>query len=135
MTTPPRPVRDLDSAPFWDALDRHELLVQRCTACGSLQFPFRPVCTACLAPSPSTIAVSGTGEIVSWITTHRVFHPAFADRVPYTTVLVRLAEQSDLLVYGGWLGPVALLREGLRVHGRFSDHEGFTLVDWEPQEP
>lgn len=134
MSTPPRPVADLDSAPFWEGLTRHELLVQRCAACSSLQFPFRPACSRCLAPSPEPVAVSGRGTVLSWIVTHRVFHPAFADRVPYTTALVRLAEQDDLLLYGTWTGSEPPGAEGVPVVARFVDHDDFTLVDWEPEE-
>lgn len=134
MTTPPpRPVPDLDSAPFWAALTRHELLVQHCDACGELQFPFRPACTRCLAPAPTTRAVSGRARVLSWVITHRVFHPAFADRVPYTTVLVRLEEGDDLLLYGLWDGELPPQAEGEGALARFVDHEGFTLVVWAPE--
>ena len=132
-TPPPSPSPDLDSAPFWAGLRRHELLVQRCEKCGALQFPFRPACTRCLAESPASQPVSGRGTLLSWVVTHRVFHPAFADRVPYTTVLVRLAEQDDLLMYGTWIGARPPQVEGTPVVARFADHNDFTLVDWGPE--
>lgn len=124
---------DLDSAPYWDALVRHELLVQHCDACGARQFPFRPACTRCLEPAPSTRAVSGRATVLSWVITHRVFHPAFAGRVPYTTVLVRLEEGDDLLMYGIWDADRPPMSEGQGALARFVDHEGFTLVAWTPE--
>jgi uncharacterized protein len=132
MSAPPSPSPDADSAPFWAGLHRHELLVQRCDKCAALQFPFRPACSRCLAALPGTVPVSGRGTVLSWIVSHRVFHPAFADRVPYTTVLVRLAEQDDLLMYGTWLGAQPPQAEGVPVVARFADHDDFTLVEWEP---
>jgi uncharacterized OB-fold protein len=44
--------------------------------------------------------VAGTGEVHSWIVTHQVYAPTFVDLVPYTTVLVRLDEQDDILIPG-----------------------------------
>lgn len=132
MTLPPRPVPDHDSAPFWEGLKRHELLVQRCDYCGELQFPFRPACTKCASTTLSTVAVSGRGTVLSSVVTHRVFHPAFAERVPYTTVLVQLDEGDDLLMYGMLSGASDALREGERVLASFVDYDGFTLAEWTP---
>jgi hypothetical protein len=53
--------------------------------------------------------------------------------VPYTTVLVRLAEQDDLLIYGTWIGAQPPQVEGTPVVARFADHDDFTLVDWGPE--
>lgn len=132
MSTPPRPVRDLDSAAYWDGLTRHELLVQQCSNCDALQFPFRPACVKCTAFGVEPVAVSGRATVLSWITTHRVFHPSFADRVPYTTVLVRLEEGAGLLMYGLWSDAEPPAGEGAAAHARFVDHDDFTLVEWEP---
>jgi uncharacterized OB-fold protein len=47
--------------------------------------------------------VAGTGEVHSWVTTHKIYAPAFAELVPYITVLVRVDEQSDILIPGRFL--------------------------------
>src|SRR4051794_32299277 len=39
----PRPPRNQDNAFFWEGVDRHELLIQRCTSCGKLRHPPRPM--------------------------------------------------------------------------------------------
>ena len=133
MSAAIRPIPDLDSAPFWEGLRRHELLVQRCESCGVLQFPFRPACVSCLASSPTTHPVSGRGTLLSWVVTHRAFHPAFSEYLPYTTALVRLAEQDDLLMYGTWIDVEPPQAEGVAVIARFVDHDGFTLLEWSPR--
>jgi uncharacterized OB-fold protein len=38
------------------------------------------------------VPVSGKGEVYSFNVMHQVYHPAFAERVPYAVVLVKLAE-------------------------------------------
>jgi hypothetical protein len=61
-----------------------------------------------------------------------VFAPAFRDAVPYCTVQVRLAEQEDLLLIGGWQSD-AEPGVGEPVRACFTPADaGFVLLDWEP---
>jgi hypothetical protein len=48
------------------------------------------------------------------VTTHNVYSAAFAKLVPYTTVLIRLDEQPDILIPGQFRSSVDL-HQGLRV--------------------
>jgi uncharacterized OB-fold protein len=41
--------------------------------------------------------VSGLGKVFSFVTYHRVYHPAFANDVPYVVALVELDEGPRLL--------------------------------------
>jgi uncharacterized OB-fold protein len=41
--------------------------------------------------------VSGRGKVFSFVTFHRVYHPAFAGEVPYAVALVELDEGPRLL--------------------------------------
>jgi uncharacterized OB-fold protein len=41
--------------------------------------------------------VSGRGKVFSFVTFHRVYHPAFATEVPYVVALVELEEGPRLL--------------------------------------
>ena len=41
--------------------------------------------------------MSGRGKVFSFVTYHRVYHPAFAKEVPYVVALVELAEGPRLL--------------------------------------
>lgn len=94
----PVPVPDEASAGFWAVAARHELAMQRCTACGRYAYPPGVVCTGCLAPEPSFRwePVSGRGRVASWTVIHQAFLPGFAADVPYTVVEVELEEQRGL---------------------------------------
>jgi uncharacterized OB-fold protein len=98
MTTTPEtirtarsaPVEDADSAEFWAAARRGELLLQQCTVCEHWQFPPRVLCTCCGAPVRWR-AAAGTGTLYSFTVVHRA--PAdFADLAPYAVGLADLAE-------------------------------------------
>ena len=131
---PPKPLPrpDLDSLPFWQGVQVGELRVQRCGACGRLRWPAREICPACHAPDGEWIRVSGRGTIASWLRTHQVFFGAFKPDVPYVTVQVRLDEQPDLLMLGGWAG-AGEPKSGAAVEAVFVPAgEGATLVHWRP---
>ncbi|WP_433326456.1 Zn-ribbon domain-containing OB-fold protein [Spirillospora sp. CA-294931] len=126
---------DRDSAAWWDAVRRHELTLQRCAACREVRFPPRAMCNRCGAESAEWVPALGTGRVYSWVVTHQVFAPALAGRVPYTTLLVRLDDGPDLLMYGNLAeGAPADLRPGLPVEAVFEDAEdGTTLINWRPR--
>jgi hypothetical protein len=81
-----------DDARFWDALRAGELRIQRCAACGAFRHPPRPQCARCGASGSDWPVVAGTGEVWSYTIVHPPTLPAFADRVPYGAVVVRLDE-------------------------------------------
>lgn len=84
-----RPGIDRGNQWFWDGVERHELLIQRCASCGTLRMPPAPMCGACQSlewePHPAT----GRGTIHSWIVSR---HPTETDAVPRIVVLVDLEE-------------------------------------------
>jgi uncharacterized OB-fold protein len=84
-------------APFWEAARRHELVVQRCGGCGAYRFPARDLCSRCLSRDAAWTRVSGRGVIFSVAVMHQVYHPGFADDVPYAVVVVELEEGARLL--------------------------------------
>ena len=93
----PLPERTPAMAPFWDAARRHRLVVQRCTACGTLRFPARDICSRCLSRTADWAPVSGRGTVFSFAVMHQVYHPGFAESVPYAVVVVELEEGARLL--------------------------------------
>lgn len=86
------PQVDEDNRPFWEALERGELLVWRCATCAGTFLPPLPGCPHCGATTVAPQPASGTGELENWIVIHRAMSPAFADEVPYVVGAVRLAE-------------------------------------------
>ena len=88
----PLPQISTEMAPFFEAARRQQLVVQRCHGCGTLRFPARDRCSACLAREAEWVPVSGRGTVFSFAVMHQVYHPGFAAEVPYAVVLVALDE-------------------------------------------
>lgn len=86
----PRPVVNRDNAGFWAGVAEHRLLIQRCTGCGVLRFPWLPGCNACGAPDWDTVEASGEGTVYSYVVMHHPPFPAFDP--PYAVGLIELAE-------------------------------------------
>ncbi|MEU8567871.1 bifunctional MaoC family dehydratase N-terminal/OB-fold nucleic acid binding domain-containing protein [Streptomyces pathocidini] len=86
----PRPVVNRDNAGFWDGVARQQLLIQRCTGCGTLRFPWLPGCNSCGSADWETVHASGAGTVYSYVVMHHPPFPAF--QPPYAVGLVELAE-------------------------------------------
>lgn len=83
------------TAPFWDAATRHELVIQRCQACGRHQFYPRPFCLACDSDNVIWVAAAGTGAVYALTTVRIQIAPPFEP--PYIVALVELDEGPRLL--------------------------------------
>ncbi|MFF4588548.1 bifunctional MaoC family dehydratase N-terminal/OB-fold nucleic acid binding domain-containing protein [Streptomyces sp. NPDC001388] len=86
----PRPVVNRDNAGFWEGVRDHRLLLQRCTACAGLRFPWLPGCHACGCPEWDTVEAAGEGTVFSYVVLHHPPFPAFEP--PYAIGLIELAE-------------------------------------------
>ncbi|MFE9562721.1 bifunctional MaoC family dehydratase N-terminal/OB-fold nucleic acid binding domain-containing protein [Streptomyces sp. NPDC006487] len=86
----PRPVINRDNRGFWDGVREHKLLIQRCTACATLRFPWLPGCNTCGSADWDTVEASGAGTVFSYVVMHHPPFPAFDP--PYAVALVELAE-------------------------------------------
>ena len=91
----PRPAPE--SVPYWEAAKHHKLEVPHCNACGHYWFPPSASCPHCLSTDFAFTPVSGRGKVFSFVTFHRVYHPAFEQEVPYVVALVELEEGPRLL--------------------------------------
>ena len=127
------PAGDRDSAPYWEGIRRHQLLLQHCGNCGTMRWPASPICKKCLSRNANWEPVSGTGKVASWIVVQRAPNPAFESAVPYAVVLVSPTDEPDLLVIGHVPRPhVPSLKRGLPVHTVFRDVDGATELEWHP---
>ena len=128
----PAPAPDGLDAPYWEAARRHELVVQRCTACGTFQFGPEWICHACRSFDLEWRPVAGRGRIYSWERVWHPVHPALANACPYLVVLVELPDAGHVRTVGNLLGdPMQDVSIGAEVEAVFEDHaEGFTLVQW-----
>ncbi|MFF3542526.1 bifunctional MaoC family dehydratase N-terminal/OB-fold nucleic acid binding domain-containing protein [Streptomyces platensis] len=73
----PRPVINRDNAGFWEGVRGHRLLIQRCTGCRTLRFPWLPGCNTCGSPDWDTVEASGAGTVFSYVVMHHPPFPAF----------------------------------------------------------
>jgi uncharacterized OB-fold protein len=84
------------SRPFWEAARRHQLMIQRCSACQSHIFYPRYNCPQCGSRDLEWVKASGKGKVYTYTVARRPTHPAFADRVPYVIAIVELEEGPHL---------------------------------------
>ena len=88
--TRPDPIETPDTAFFWAAAARGELVALGCADCGDLRHPPRPMCPRCHSTRRREVRLSGRGRVASWILPR---HPApigFAE--PPIVALVDLEE-------------------------------------------
>jgi uncharacterized OB-fold protein len=64
--------------------------LQCCRECATWRYPPGPACQACLSPEYDWKAVSGEGELLSWVVFHKQYLPAYP--APYNVIAVRLDE-------------------------------------------
>jgi uncharacterized OB-fold protein len=123
--TRPAPILTPDTAFFWEACGRGELVAQRCGACGALAHPPRPMCPRCHSLAREVARLSGRGEVWSWIVPR---HPApigFAE--PPVVALIQLDE--GLRLVSNVVGvAIDRMRNGLRVEVAFEPTAGGRAV-------
>ena len=83
---------------FWAGAARDELRIPRCESCGRLCWYPRERCRACDGGELPWTAVSGRGTLFSWAVVRRALVSAFAQKVPFVTGLVALAEDPAVRV-------------------------------------
>jgi uncharacterized OB-fold protein len=86
----PDPIETPDTAFFWAAAARGELVALACADCGELRHPPRPMCPACHSTRRVERRLSGRGRVLAWVLPR---HPApigFAE--PPLVALVDLEE-------------------------------------------
>jgi len=123
----PIPVPNFDNAGFWDGCRQRELRVQRCTSCGGVRHPPRPMCPQCNSVEFEWMKTSGRGTIYSFTIVHGPTLPAFQERAPHNVVVVELDEGPYIVSNVVECAPSAL-RIGARVEVTFSEvSESLTL--------
>jgi uncharacterized OB-fold protein len=96
MDLPLPEITDL-TRPYWDGLAEGVLRFQRCRSCGHAWLPARNACPRCLAADAGWETAQGSGRVVSWVVFHKAYHPAFADRIPYSVAIISLTEGPQLI--------------------------------------
>lgn len=134
MSGPARqlPPPDRDSAPWWEAISRGELSLQRCSDCGAWRWPARAICARCHSFAAGWEATDGCGRVASWVVTHQPFAPGWQDALPSVVVSVALDVAPEIQLLGNLISgePAA----GLPVRATFPETDGGRrLLQWEPR--
>ena len=127
----PRPAVTEDNAWWFDACKEHRLLIQRCTACGTLRHPTEPACAECHSFDWDTVEASGRGTVYSFVVNHYPQVPAFDS--PLAVGLIELEEGTRLVANLIDIEP-ASIEIGLPVEVVFIDHdEDLSLPAFRPR--
>jgi len=94
------PVSDEETVGFWEGTAAGELRLQACGDCGHLRFPPRVMCPECQSTNREWRAVSGRGNIWSFVVAHPPLLPAYAPFAPFPVITVTLQEGSSLRMVG-----------------------------------
>lgn len=132
----PMPRPDGLDAPYWEALEREVLMVQRCKDCGAWQWGPDWICHRCLSENLAFEAVEPAGRIYSFERVWHPVHPALKEQGPYLVALVELPQCDGARMVGNILGDARqAVRIGATARAVFEHHTeedpAFTLVQWQ----
>jgi NAD(P)-dependent dehydrogenase (short-subunit alcohol dehydrogenase family)/uncharacterized OB-fold protein len=99
LPTLPPAARSRAALRFTAAAAEGRFELQTCRACGTIQYPPRSACTACLSSRLEWREVDGAGELISDTTLHHSNELYYRERVPVRLGLVRLAGGPTLLTH------------------------------------
>jgi uncharacterized OB-fold protein len=88
----PIPVTDAVTKNYWQGCSKQELLLQKCSNCGHLQFYPRICCIKCMSQNLEWVRSSGRGTVHTFTMVHQNVTPGFAKEVPYVYAIVELTE-------------------------------------------
>ena len=125
----PLPLPDDVSRFFWDAAAEHRLALQRCTACGKLQYPPEVCCIHCQCEDFEIVEATGRGVLYSYSVVSRPLHSGFVNALPYVVALVELDDQPGLRMITNLVDipDGAKLKCGMPVEVMFEDRGAVTL--------
>jgi uncharacterized OB-fold protein len=93
----PLPHIDEESRPWWEALQRHELYIQKCIKCGDVRYYPRALCTNCMSSQVQWLKCSGRGKVYTFTATYQNQAPGFRESLPYIMAYVELDEGVKML--------------------------------------
>ena len=103
----PYPVADDLTRPFWDAANRHKLIIQHCKNCGEYRHPPREDCPICQSTDVEWSEISGRGTVFTFIIDHRNEVPGFDGNYVFAFII---PEETG----GKWLASPATSSSAIR---------------------
>lgn len=80
---------------FYKFVSERKIMAARCSECGTLLLPPRPVCTKCLSTDFKWVELRGKGKLLSYTVIH-VSPVQFESMAPYTVGIVELEDGPHL---------------------------------------
>lgn len=90
-----RAPRGHDNSWWWEGVDRGELTIQKCSACGELRHPPRPFCFKCQSDEWESITSTGVGTVYSYVVMHHPPIPGYP--YPQPVALIDLEEGTRIV--------------------------------------
>ena len=118
MYQKPIPLKTQDNQPYWDAADRHELMLQKCQTCHAYNHPPGPACAKCGSTELNweSQGCHITGTIYSYVVSYRPFLPGFQDDLPTIIAVVQLDHLQAVKIIGNVLDcPPEVIKIGMPV--------------------
>jgi len=116
----PRPALTQDNEFWFEGARQHRLLIQRCTKCGTLRHPPRPMCSECRSYEWDVVDATGRGAVYSFVVNHYPQVPAFD--YPLAVGLIELEEGTRLVANVVGVDP-SDVRVGMPVEVEWVDHD------------
>lgn len=110
-----RPPLGHDNQWWWEGIAAGELRIQRCSDCGTLRHPPRPMCGKCRSIHWGWIVSQGAGTVHSYVVLHHPPVPGY--EYPLPVVLVDLDEGTRIVANVSGCAP-GEIRIGMRVQAR-----------------
>ena len=94
----PIPLKNEDNHPYWDAADKHELTLQKCSACSAYIHPPGPACPTCGSPDTEWELLGSdiTATVYSYIVSYRPFLPGFQHELPTIITVASLDKAPEV---------------------------------------
>jgi len=80
---------------FYKFVSKRKLMAGKCSKCGILLLPPRPICTRCLSTDFKWVELKGKGKLLSYTVIH-VSPVQFQSMAPYTVGIVELEDGPHL---------------------------------------
>jgi len=116
--------RGHDNGWWWEALDRGELMIQKCSQCGTLRHPPRPMCHVCRSVDWEAQPSSGSGSVYSYVIMHHPPVPGYD--FPVAVALIDL-DEGTRIVANVVDCPFEDIRIGMKVECRIEELGGVNL--------
>jgi len=122
----PVPVPTDLTKPFWDAAKQQKLMIQKCSACGSLAYPARARCNRCSSTAPlEWTEVEGKGHIDVHLIIRDSRIRGYRSAQPINFAIIRLDEDPGINFLSNLPGtPPGEFEDGMPVEVVFAQVEG-----------